>query len=319
MKSNIITSAIRTTRQFTVKHAPEILMGVGVVGTVASTVLACKATLKATEIFKEREEMMDQVLELEASVMAGETAEETYSLEDAKKDKLQINAATVGRLIKFYGPSITLMVFSIGCMLGANRILHKRNVALMAAYKVLEETFAKYRKRVVKKLGKEQDAHFYYGTETEEVEETVVDENGKKKKVKKEVVKGVNLSGFARMFEQDKPDNFGSWDGSTQWSKVHDYNLTFLQAKEAYFNDLLVSKGFVTINEVYSELGFASTQAGMVCGWKYKSSNGDGYISFRPRSIDGNWMMGKDGDSIVLDFNIDGVIFDENAAASEVQ
>ena len=31
------------------KHSPEILAGVGVVGVVASTVMACKATMKLNE------------------------------------------------------------------------------------------------------------------------------------------------------------------------------------------------------------------------------------------------------------------------------
>lgn len=57
----------------------------------------------------------------------------------------------------------------------------------------------------------------------------------------------------------------------------------------------------------------------MICGWRYKSERGDGYISFRPRGIDGNWAMGVDGDAIVLDFNIDGVIFDENIARGELK
>ena len=38
------------------KHSPEILAGVGVVGTVASAVMACKATLKLDDILAETKE-----------------------------------------------------------------------------------------------------------------------------------------------------------------------------------------------------------------------------------------------------------------------
>ena len=34
------------------KHSPEILAGVGVVGVVASTVMACKATMKLNKDYK---------------------------------------------------------------------------------------------------------------------------------------------------------------------------------------------------------------------------------------------------------------------------
>ena len=41
------------------KHSPEILVAVGVVGTVASVVMACKATLKVNEIVDDAKELID--------------------------------------------------------------------------------------------------------------------------------------------------------------------------------------------------------------------------------------------------------------------
>lgn len=302
------------------KHSPEILLGVGIVGTVGSTVLACKATLKVEDILDEREESLEKIEEVLSLISAGEKIE--YSADDVKKDTLVINAQTAVKLAKAYGPSVTLMGVSIGCILASYRILNKRNVALMAAYKVLEEAFSSYRGRVVDELGEARDAHFMYGTETVTDETTVIDENGKKKKVKterEELVPGAKLSGFAREFKRDEPDQQGGWDGSTQWCNNHEYNRTFLEVKETYFNAKLLAKGFVTMNEVYEELGFAPTEAGMICGWRHKSGAGDDYISFRPRGIDGNWITGIDGDNIILDFNVDGVIFDQKFAEKEMQ
>lgn len=301
------------------KYSPEILLGVGIVGVGVSTVLACKATLKVEDVLDKYEEAMGKI---EDATELGNLGEIEYYPEDSKKDKLTVKTQTAVQFVKLYGPSVTLMGASIGCILGAYRIMSKRQVALMAAYKVMEEAFTTYRGRVISELGDAKDAHFMYGTNTITEEETVVDENGKKKKVikeKEELVPGVKLSGFARMFEEENPDQMGGWTGSTQWSPIHDYNLNFLIAKEQHFNDKLVVKGFVTVNEVLEELGFSSTEAGMICGWRYKSDRGDGYISFRPRGIDGNWMTGSDGDSIVMDFNIDGVIFDQDFARKELQ
>jgi len=298
------------------KYSPEILLGVGITGVGISTVLACKATLKCEAILdkhKETMERIDETLDFEDS---------DYSLTEAKDDRRAIKAETVVEFVKLYGPSVTLMGASIGCILGAHHIMSKRQVALMAAYKLVEEAFSTYRGRVVNELGEAKDAHFMYGTETVEEFETVEDENGKKKKVKKEkeeLIPGAKLSGFARMFEDEKPDQYGAWTGSTQWSPIHDYNLSFLTAKEKYFNDKLVVKGFVTVNEVYEELGIVPSDAGMVCGWRYKSDRGDGYISFRPRGIDGNWVMGQDGDSIVIDLNVEGLIFDQTKAKKELK
>jgi hypothetical protein len=298
------------------KYSPEILLGVGVVGVVGSTVLACKATLKAEKILeehREKKELIDECVECE-----GESHEGKYTLMLERQDRRALMLTTVGKFVRAYGPPATLMAASVGCILGAYRIMAKRNVALMAAYKVIEEAFTKYRKRVVDELGEKADARFLYGLEPIEGAETrkVIDKDGEEREVSPMLA---NLSGFSRFFEADKPDQYGSWTGSTQWSKVHEYNLDFLNAKMEHFNTQLLVKGFVTINEVFEELGFPSTEAGMVCGWRYKSDRGDGYVSFRPRGIDGNWTYGRDGESIILDFNVDGCIFDEKVARKEMK
>lgn len=308
--------AIIGTVSFTLKkYSPEILLGVGVVGVVGSTVLACKATLKAEAILDDHAEKSSRI---DDCVLLRESSEVDYSVQDEAADRRTLMFATAGKFIRLYGPPATLMVVSIGCILGAHHIMKKRNVALMAAYKIIEEAFSNYRKRVVAELGEQADSRFYYGTEIAEdsPKVKVTDEDGNEHEM---VIANHNLSGFSRFFEADKPDQVGGWTGSTQWSKVHEYNLDFLKSKTEHFNNMLLIKGFVTINDVYSELGFPPTEAGMICGWRYKSDRGDGYISFKPRTLDGNWAFGQDGCSIILDFNIDGVIFDQQVARKEMK
>mgnify|MGYP003294484487 CR=1 FL=1 len=43
------------------KHSPEILMVVGIAGTIASTVMACKATTKIGDILDEASETIDNI------------------------------------------------------------------------------------------------------------------------------------------------------------------------------------------------------------------------------------------------------------------
>lgn len=300
---------------FTLKKcSPEILLGAGIVGVVGSTVLACTATLKAEAIVKEAEDKLDRINDC---VELRETSELDYSVADENKDRRTLVFWTAGKFVRLYGPSATLMVMSIVCILSSYKIMHKRNVALMAAYKLLEEAFTNYRKRVTAELGERADSHFLYGEEFIEGEKRkVIDKDGNEKELEPVLN---HLSGFSRSFEADKPDQYGGWTGSTQWCKVHDYNLDFLKAKEQHFNNMLVAKGAVVMNDIFSELGYPTTDSGMVCGWRYKSDRGDGYISFRPRGVDGNWEYGQDGDSILLDFNIDGVIFDQNVARKELK
>lgn len=187
--------------------------------------------------------------------------------------------------------------------------MKKRNVALMAAYKLVEQSFAEYRDRVKAELGDAEDFHFRYGTTKGETTETIVDENGKKKKVKHltQELDGSMCSQYARLFEPEERDGTGGWTGSTQFSPKHDYNYAFLTQKLNWMNDRLNAQGYVFLNDVYEELGFPRTKAGQAVGW-VKGVNGvDGYISFGEAF---DYLAYRDGDPILLDFNVDGVIWD---------
>lgn len=286
------------------KHSPEILMGVGAASTVASTVLACRATLKVDDILNESKAQQEKI----EGVHNGEIeVDAEYSDEDYKRDLLIVKAQTVGKLVKEYIPAVTLGVFGIACFLGAHNIISKRNVALLGMYKAAEEGFAKYRKRVVEELGEQKDLDFLYGYKSETVKEKVKDEKtGKMKTVKEErkVATGVMASQYARYFDETNPN----------WCKSPEQNKYFLQAVQNHMNDLLRARGHVFLNEVYDELGFERSEAGQLVGWVYDEANGgDGYIDFH--IFDGTDLAKREfvngyERSVLLDFNVDGVMYD---------
>lgn len=83
-------------------------------------------------------------------------------------------------------------------------------------------------------------------------------------------------------------------------------------------NDKLKARGHVFLNEVYDALGFDRSEAGRLVGWVWNKDNtameaGDGYIDFS--IFDGSDYAKRafvNGDErfILLDFNIDGMIYD---------
>ena len=288
------------------KHSPEILVAVGVVGTVASAVLACKATTKVSDILEETKEKVDQV----HAVVEDETiSEETYSNEDMKKDLAIIYVQSGIKLAKLYAPAIGLGVLSIASILTSHNILKKRNIALAAAYTAIDRGFKDYRKRVLEKFGQEVDKELKYGIATKTISEAVIDEEtGKEKKVKNKtyVIEGIDgYSDYARFFD----------DGCAGWEKDPEYNLMFLRAQQQYANDLLVTNGYLFLNEVYDMLGIPRTKAGQVVGWVYDPENnvGDNYVDFGiydiRRQENRDFVNGYER-SILLDFNVDGVILD---------
>lgn len=287
------------------KYSPEILVGVGIVGTVTSAIMACKATTKVSDILDDTKEKVDQV----HMVVADENIpEEKYSEEDAKKDLAIIYIQSGVKLAKLYAPSIILGTLSIGCIMTSNNILRKRNVALAAAYTAVDSSFKQYRDRVVNRFGKEIDRELKYGIKAKKITETVIDEEtGEEKKVKEtvEVIDNpTEYSDYARFFDELNP----------HYEKDSEFNLMFLRAQQQYANDLLQARGHLFLNEVYDMIGIPRSRAGAVVGWIYNGDNGgDNYVDFGMTDVRRKgvreFVNGYER-AILLDFNVDGVIWD---------
>ncbi len=152
------------------KHSPTILFASGVVGVVATTVMACRATLKLEEVLVETGENFDKAKMLLASDHAD------YSVKDYQKDTAVLYIRGAVAVTKLYTPSILLGMASIGALAGSHNILNKRNASLTVAYAAVEKGFSQYRERVVHELGEDKDREFRYGTE----DHTVVVDDKKK-------------------------------------------------------------------------------------------------------------------------------------------
>ena len=287
------------------KHSPEILVVAGVVGTVTSAVLACKATLKVNEVVDEAKTNIDKIHE--ATERGYTDAGEEYSIEDSKKDLSLVYVQTGVKFVKLYAPAVILGGLSIAGILTSNNILRKRNVALAAAYATVDKGFKEYRGRVVERFGEELDKELRYNIKAKEIEETVVDEKGKEKTVKKtvNVIDPNAISDYAKFFD----------DGNTGWDPDPELSLFFLKQQQAHANDILKSRGHLFLNEVYDMLGIPRTAAGSVVGWVYdpnnKDHNGDNFVDFGIYNQDNErvraFVNGQEK-VILLEFNPDGPI-----------
>lgn len=285
-----------------IKHSPEILAGVGVVGVVGSLVMACKATTKLSDVLEESKEQLDKIKE----VAADPAYEEKYSQDDAKKDTTITYVQTAMKVTKLYAPSVILCASSLGCLLASNNILKKRNAALSAAYMTVDKSFKEYRKRVADRFGEEVEKEIRYNIKAEEI--TKVDENGNEVTETVKVMDGTDdpnsYSDYARFFDES----------CAAWQNDAEYNLTFLKAQQQYANDLLKAKGRLFLNEVYRMLGIDETKAGQVVGWVYNPDNptGDNFVDFGIYNMQRErvraFVNGYEP-NILLDFNVDGVIW----------
>ena len=305
MKQEIISKATRllSSAQYQVKkHSPEILMVAGIAGTVVGTVLACKATTKVSEIIEEKNKAIEDVH------TCLEDKEIEYTEEDSKKDLTIIYAQTGVKLFKLYAPAIGVMALSFASIIAGHKVLKKRNVAIAAAYAAIDKGFKQYRKNVIVEFGEGVDQQMRFGLKSKEVKK-----KGKDGKTVKETEYYIdpegnpldNISEYARFFDA----------ASENFAKDPEYNMMFLRRQQDYANEMLKARGHLFLNEVYDLLDIPRSTAGQVVGWVYdKNGNtkGDNYVDFVLYRNDPGTRRFVNGleYNILLDFNVDGVIYD---------
>lgn len=305
MKKNEImktmTSMVHKTTFKMKKYSPEILIVAGVIGTVASTVLACKATTKLSTIMDESKNDIEAIHKCSED----ENMADQYSKEDAKKDLAIVYAQTGLKVAKLYAPAVTLGVLSITGIVASNQILRKRNVALAAAYATVDKTFKEYRSRVIDRFGEQVDKELRYNIKAKKFEEMVTDpETGKEKKVKSTVeVADPTSSPFVMFFDETT---------SKAYEENDDYNRMTLRATQQLANDKLHTDGYLFLNDVYDALGIQRTKMGQIVGWvdKPDDEGRDGYVDFRVIETNRETEDGGYKKAWLLDFNVDGNILD---------
>jgi Family of unknown function (DUF6353) len=274
------------------KNSPRLFFGAGIVGVIGGTVMACRATLKAHEPIDEMKK------NIYAAKAAHEFSQEIDSTEQSKgeyeKELLKAYVTGFYHLTRLYGPAILVTGASVGLLTGAHVTLTRRNAALTAAYAAMAKSYEEYRERVMEKLGEDKELDVYHAADIQEI----VDPEGKK--VKALVASPGKWSPYARFFDE----------ASHNWQKNPDLNRIFVQVQQNYTNDLLQSRGHVFLNEVYDLLGLERSQEGQVVGWVL-DGDGDGFIDFGIFEAHNEDFLDGWEKSIILDFNVDGVIYDK--------
>lgn len=286
------------------KHSPEILMVTGTIGIIGSIVLACKATTKVGEVLETANESIETIhyISENPKEFEEETGEE-YSEKNTKKALTMVYAKTGLELTKLYGPAVLLGGASLFCMYASHGILKNRNLALAAYAASAERALKTYRGRVIERFGEELDREIRYNIKAKEVEETVVDEEGKEETVKKTIA----------VIDPNDIDDFSVFyaEGCIGHTKDPRTNLMALKAIQAECNMLLKEQGYLTLNEVYEKLGLPKNKWGQIVGWVFDEARpvGDNFVDFGIYQYDNakaiEFVNGQET-NILLHFNYDG-------------
>ena len=315
MKLSNIKAFARIAKQTLIKHSPEILMGIGGITFVATVIVAAKETIDEQDILDAHEEEM---IYIDAQYELDNLDDKAY-----KKSKFNVYKDTTVNTTVNYIPSVILGTTSLACFFGAFGIMRKRYATLAVAYMTLEESFRKYRQRVIDSRGVDEDIYYLTGTRPKEI--AAKDDDGNKTKKKQLLsLNGPMASPYAFKFGKYKENG----ERNNQWSEDQMSNMAYLLGQQDYLTSMLyqrcmfddkhrvVIRGSVMLNETRDLCGEDPTPTGAVVGNLY--SNGEpgcnGFIDFRliestevdPDDPEGKRMI----PCVWVNPNVDGMIYD---------
>ena len=243
------------------KHtSPELLIGFGMIMSIGAIFTACSKMKKTEEVKEDLQEELKMIAE-----------EEDKGTKEYFFASFKAGSKALWRYVKIFWIPALMEILAFLSIWYSHGMMVKRTTDLASAAVVLTQQLDKYRERVREKVGDEAENDLFYGLTNKKIgETTVTDENGKEKKVK--IYEKIMTDGAEGPFDRifDKANH--NWKGNNPSN-----NLVFLTSVLRSSRDIMGyratrhSNGWITINEVYSQLGFEPVEEGFHWGWIWSS------------------------------------------------
>lgn len=155
---------------------PKVLVTAGIFGFIGAAAWACVQTLKLEDIVDDQNAKIDFITE--------NHSEEELKLPEVKKEVTVVRAKTIGKIALNYAGPVAVAGIAAYAICRAYGLQKQAYLAMSAAYGSMAKAYDTVLERVERKWGEEGLKYAKYGIEQREVENEVVDEKGKTKKVK---------------------------------------------------------------------------------------------------------------------------------------
>lgn len=184
------------------------------------------------------------------TVLAVKATPKALRLIEMKKEEEQTDILTpidtVKAAWKCYIPSVALGATSIACLVGASSVNLRRNAALATAYKLSETALSEYREKVVETLGEKKERAVRDKVDKERIEKNPVANTE------------VYVTGNGKSLCYDY------YSGRYFESDIELIKKAINELNKRMIHDIF---GYVSLNDLYDELGLPNTGTGDVIGW----------------------------------------------------
>lgn len=226
------------------RSSPTILTCVSVIGVVATTVMAVRATPKVMRLIEQSE--------VEKSLKLGQGSESL----DGELTPLEVVQLTW----KCYIPAALVGLSTIACIFGANALNQRQQASLTSAYALVNSSYKEYKSKLKELYGEEAHQKIMRELAVEKAENIPI-----------EAV--TFLGGQTLGFDDLDTDECLFYDS------IGDryFTSTIIRVLEAeyHFNRNFCLGWIPSLNDFYEFLGLEKTECGDAVGWT--NSNGDYY------------------------------------------
>lgn len=203
------------------------------------------------------------------------TPKAIHLLENKKEEKgsdLTV-LETIETAAPVYVPTIIIGASTIGCIFGINVLNKRQRASLMSAYAFVDNSYKNYKNKVKELYG-------------EEAHQNIINS------IAQEKVKDVNLavvggSSVCRLEEDDDDTPRLFYDDNSE--RYFESTLSKVIAAEYHFNRTFATRGYVSLNELYSFMGLSHTNEGDLVGWDYgdmMNNYMEAWIDFNHRKVE---------------------------------
>ena len=186
------------------------------------------------------------------AILAVKSTPLALDLIEEKKERLGVKELKHVDMVKTtwkpYLPSVLLGIASTTCIVGASAVNHKRNAALAAAYSISERTLIRYRDKVIETLGEKKEKDIRNSISQDKVNEN---------KPTNETILLTNKGNT--LFMDSLSGRYFRSDLETIKKAINQMNRE------------LTYQHYVSLNEVYGELGLKNVKNGDIMGWNLDS------------------------------------------------
>lgn len=223
-----LTRIARKTLEGVIQNSPSILTGLAVASSATAIFLSIDATKKAIDVIREEE---------------GIRRIEVFSLSDEEPELLS-KKETIELTWKFYVPTALMFLVSAGCIIGSNTINLRRQSALVSLYTLADAAINEYQNKVANAIGEKKEKN---------IRDDILQDRLTKDPVERKEV-------FATKFGEVLC--YDSLSG-----RYFSGSYEHVRSIQNDFNQKLLSDMWLSLNDLYYELGLEPTELGRDLGW----------------------------------------------------